>query len=260
MAHALRFYGDESGSHGKGTFVIAGYLATEYNWEQFNLDWNAALAETPGIPFFHRERNYRGKTPFDGWTEQAREDKLKRMIRVFERFGGNIVELSSTVAWDEYRAVMDGPLAEIISNPYYLCQLGVISLAVDWVRRKSVEESGISFVFDYQFQHQAEAVRQFTDIVKQLPPEFAKYLSGICFMDDQKTAGLQAADLIAWQVRRDYARLPEDRGQTRPELELLRKGIYKEAAQSRKWNASGIAQLVANFDVIPENPKPPVIE
>jgi hypothetical protein len=245
MTHAMTFYGDESGSHGKGTFVIAGYLATAHNWERFKADWNTALSEEPRITHFHRGHNYHGDGVFEGWDEPTRQAKLNRMIRVFERFGAHIVELSSTIEWNEYRAVVHGPLAKELSNPYYFCLHGVMSLAVDWVR-KTGEDADISFVFDYQFEHQAEAVRQYTHI-KQRFPQIGKHMSGICFMDDEKVAGLQAADLIAWQIRRDYVKPPEDDDEIRPELELLR-ATYKHDALSNKSNALGIARLITKIE------------
>jgi hypothetical protein len=72
-------------------------------------------------------------------------------------------------------------------------------------------------------------------------------MAGICFMDDEKIVGLQAADLIAWQIRRDIVRPPEDGGNVRPELELLR-GTYKRDSLSHKWNHAGFAQLVAKIE------------
>jgi hypothetical protein len=168
MGHALRFYGDESGSHGKGTYVIAGYMATAYNWEKFRVDWEAALAESPSIPYFHRGPNHHGDKPFDGWDGKAREAKLYRMIQVFEKFSKRIVELSSTITWSDYEAVKAAPLGKALSNPYYCCLHGVISLALQWVREKG-EDAGIDFIFDYQFQHQAEAVKQFHTDPRRCP-------------------------------------------------------------------------------------------
>src|ERR1035438_6307206 len=121
MGHAMRFYGDESGSHGKGTYVIAGYLATAYNWEQFKIDWEAALAESPSVEYFHRGPNYHGDNPFGGWDDSARSAKLYRMIRVFERFTGRIQELSSTIEWSDHPAVKSGPLGTALYDPYFCC-------------------------------------------------------------------------------------------------------------------------------------------
>jgi hypothetical protein len=244
MGHALRFYGDESGSHGKGTYVIAGYMATAYNWEQFKVDWEAALAESPSIPYFHRGPNHHGDKPFDGWDEQTREAKLYRMIRVFEKFPGRIVELSSTIAWGDYEAVKTAPLGEVLSNPYYCCLHGVVSLALQWVKDKG-EGADIDFIFDYQFQHQAEAVKQFTHIRQRFSdvPEVSTRMSGICFMDDERVAGLQAADLIAWQLRRDLVKPKEDGGKSRPELEKLRAACGM-GVSTKLWNPVGFAQFI----------------
>lgn len=35
------FYGDESGSHGKGNYVISGYVAHKDTWSEFASMWCA---------------------------------------------------------------------------------------------------------------------------------------------------------------------------------------------------------------------------
>src|SRR5260370_27137948 len=42
------FYGDESGTHGEGDYVISGYLSHKTTWDFFGKCWNEALqAPTP---------------------------------------------------------------------------------------------------------------------------------------------------------------------------------------------------------------------
>ncbi len=60
MMKPLRFYGDESGAHGKGTYLIAGYLATSENWEHFKALWTEKLAGPRHVDYFKRGANYHG--------------------------------------------------------------------------------------------------------------------------------------------------------------------------------------------------------
>jgi hypothetical protein len=101
-------------------------------------------------------------------------------------------------------------------------------------------------VFDQQTAQEAEAYKQYEGTYSQFP-ELAEFMAGCDFRDDKKTPGLQAADLVAWQIRRDIVRPPEDNGMMRPEFEELRK-LYKQPAQARVWRASGLAQFVANME------------
>jgi hypothetical protein len=224
-------------------------MATVENCAAFKKDWTIALHEPPYIEYFKRGENYHGDGQFEGWAEPARIAKLHRMIAVFERYGEALIELSSSISWETYNAVIaDTVVEQVFPNPYFFCFNGLISLAVEHVRRFTAEgiPSTIEFVFDQQTAQEAEAYKQYEGTYSQFP-ELAEFMAGCDFRDDKKTPGLQAADLVAWQIRRDIVRPPEDNGMMRPEFEELRK-LYKQPAQARVWRASGLAQFVANME------------
>ncbi len=49
------FYGDESGSHGDGPFVMSGYLATDHTWGQLENQWHEVIQDSTigGRPIGH---------------------------------------------------------------------------------------------------------------------------------------------------------------------------------------------------------------
>jgi hypothetical protein len=250
MIQRVRFYADETGTHGGSVCGVAGYLATAENWEHFRQEWEDALHAPKAVDYFKRGANYHGDPPFDGWTEHEREKKLYRMVSVFARYRAAIYELSSTIGWGEYNSVVVGALKEEYPHPYFFCFHGVVSLAVDVMREAAIKNPGvepiIDFVFDQQREFAKEAHGQYVTIYHKYP-ELAKYMGGCVFKDDKRTAGLQAADLIAWQLHRDLVRPPEDEGRQRPELCMLR-NMYDYCPKWRRWNPSGLAQFVASHD------------
>jgi hypothetical protein len=245
MMRPLRFYGDESGAQGKGTYVIAGYLATAENWWHFKTDWLGKLAEPRQVQYFKRGPNYHGDVPFEGWPKAEREAKLSSMISVFERFGEALVEISSTMSWDTYRTVIVDGIEEIFPNPYYFCFHGVVSVVIDWIRQHKAAnptvETGAEFVFDQQDEHRVGVLRHYSSVYEQFP-ELAPMMLGCDFRDDKVTPGLQAADLIAWQIHRDVVRPPEDNDKERPELTALR-SLFKHDGKQVRWNASRLASI-----------------
>lgn len=225
MMKPLRFYGDESGAHGKGTYLIAGYLATSENWEHFKALWTEKLAGPRHVDYFKRGANYHGDKPFDGWSESEREAKLDAMVSVFDGFGGAIVEISSVISWDDYKVAMTGGIAAVFPNPYYFCLHGVVSSVIRWIQKAQIDnpgiETGAEFVFDQQDGHEAGALHHYATVYKQFP-ELQPMMLGCNFRDDKVTPGLQAADLIAWQIHRDIIKPPQDGDVSRPELRRLR--------------------------------------
>jgi hypothetical protein len=249
MMRPLRFYGDESGAHGKGTYLIAGYLATSENWDHFKALWKRKLAEPRCVDYFKRGANYHGDKPFDGWSETERQAKLDTMISVFDNFGGAIVEISSTISWDDYKAVVVGEMATVFPNPYYFCFHGVVSSVVRWIQRAQSEnpgvEAGAEFVFDQQDEHEAKSLYHYATVYNQFP-SLQPMMLGCDFRDDKVTPGLQAADLIAWQIQRDIVRPSQDGDVPRPELLRLR-SIYQHDGTCAKWNKDKLADFIGRL-------------
>lgn len=242
MAHALRFFGDDSGSHGSGVFVLAGYLATEHNWQAISQAWKAALDEEPRVDYFHMGSNYHGDPPFDGWDEGKRTTKRQRMLDVVKQFNTSLVEISSTITWDDYNS-LDSRFREAFPNPYFFCFHGVVSLVKDWlIKEKPIDgQLHVSYTFDIGSALESRIQDHFFG-VRTRYPQFEQYVGGLCFEDDRYLPGLQMADVIAWLLRRDIVKPRQDEGAVRPELLFLR-NAYAHDAHTRRWRRDGLHEF-----------------
>ena len=64
--NTLTGYFDESGTHtGSRAVAVAGYVSTVEQWERFEVEWQAALAEF-GVPYFHMADFVDHKKQFKG--------------------------------------------------------------------------------------------------------------------------------------------------------------------------------------------------
>src|SRR5438552_13332254 len=106
------FYGDESGSHGKGDYIVSGYLAHKDTWEFFTANWNRFLdAEFPEkIKYLkmseweHRiaEKGHVGQfLGMDDWAASLRLDSLTELLCIALKSGG-IAEYTVSISWDLY--------------------------------------------------------------------------------------------------------------------------------------------------------------
>jgi len=246
MAHAVRYFGDDSGSHRQGALVISGYLATEENWARFSRDWISALHQTPEVEFFHMGPNYHGdKRPFKGWTDDDRLLKRSQMLSVLEAYGEGIVELSSSLLWEDYESSITQAVREVFPDPYFFCFHGVVTLVKEWLE-KTNEEVHVSYTFDREAAKETRLFDQFFLTERQYPA-LKPFLGGLCFEDDEYLPGLQAADIIAWLFRRDIVKPIEDAGQMRPELVQLRKS-YKHVAMTKRCRKEGIAAFCSRME------------
>jgi hypothetical protein len=83
------FYGDESGSHGKGDYVISGYIAHKDTWTEFAKMWNAAChSATPRRIEYLKMSQWQHRDPlkhsgqFLGWSDDDAEEKIHRVLSV----------------------------------------------------------------------------------------------------------------------------------------------------------------------------------
>src|SRR5689334_1837461 len=150
----LAFYGDGSGEHRKGTFVVAGYLANTTDWFQIESDWCCALKQPPTIQYFKARECIRHQGDFSGefkgWTEQAVEEKRRLLAEVIRRHNHRLVALSSTLRWDEYHSVIgDDAVKQVFYSPYLFCFYGVINSATEHANTHFPDHPGrIAFVLD----------------------------------------------------------------------------------------------------------------
>ena len=108
--------------------------------------------------------------------------------------------------WDDYNALARQGFDKIAQNPYLACFKGTIALAIEEMKalgnQHPSEETTIDFFFDDSEAMKPIADRTYDQVYEQFP-ELRKFLAKKCrFDDDKEIPGLQAADLIAWHVRK----------------------------------------------------------
>lgn len=239
------FYGDESGTHGEGDYVISGYLSHKSTWDFFSKVWREALhAPTPRRIEYMKMSEWEHRDPakghsgqFLGWTNADADIKLSHMISVLQVFlkNGSIAEFTSSISWDLYRRYVDGYCLEVFDNPYYFNLRQVTLQAVQIIKKKDPAFSGkIHYVFDQGNSAEKNAPKHFGYTKLYAEPEIAACMGPISFVDDKDEPGLQAADLIAWHTRRHLTGIdPVDDVRER-DFEVLRDfplSYCREAAQ-----------------------------
>lgn len=206
------FYGDESGSHGDGPFVLSGYLADDGVWDRFEQGWHNALQADPKIEYFHMRECIKLEGQFEGFSRYTADRKMNALLDELLPFlrRGEITEYTAILDWDMYRNAVSGVAKKKYWNPYLF-----LIMAIQTEVTKRIVDAGepVYFFFDDQIDKlEHDAARQFARAKEALPPELGRLLHGQTFRSDKYCYQLQVADFIAWQRRRKELNLPEDRG------------------------------------------------
>jgi hypothetical protein len=142
---------------------------------------------------------------FKTFTPPQREDKLLGLVRVINQY----VEwdCTSTLDHSAYRQILEPILPRRFRDPYLWAFHGVLTAISTYSRIG--QRHTINFVFDKKKKHFAQAMRLF-DQVRNLPPfsQTADCISSIKEGNDETDLPLQAADMMAGQVRLFFASAP----------------------------------------------------
>ena len=226
----LSFYGDESGSHGRGTIVLSGYLGRDDEWEKFETEWHRVLSDKSiggrSIDYLHMRECYKLEGVFEGFTRSAADKKLNALVDVLVDFlrTRRLVEFTMMLDWDIYNTAIAGPVKDIFPNPYLLALHGIVSQVTAFLNKSAHPTAPVWFWMDDQTRSiEANYAQQFCITKKILEPEHSRWLDAVGFKSDKSCYELQAADLIAWQSHRRELRHPEDDPNGRREWRRLNK-------------------------------------
>ncbi len=191
---------DESGSAEDGKdLVLAGYCQRASVWTAFSDEWQAVLDAAPIIPHFHMHEAESKKGVFLGWDQDAIRRKVSDLADVIVKHELWSVECRISVA--AFNRILKPVAPFDLQNPYFYLFSGVIE-ALAQLHIQDGVESPVDVVMD---QHEASpyVIGLYPVLKMYMAPERAAMLGDSpIFRDDQKVLPLQAADLLAWHIRR----------------------------------------------------------
>lgn len=209
---------DDSGGKQEGAFIYAGYIAPQPYWEHFNRAWDDALA-VYHLPFLHTSE-FIQTIPIIGDGPRTDDDAyliLKPFIDVIQHHlvqgeGYAVIGVTTSDAWcsltKEERKVVRQPALDSFESAV---GLACLSLAPSLSRANplaiQVDEGG-------DIAAMAGAYAKLKRV-----PEYSESLGGICFIDDTKLRSIQAADMLAHLVLRQWRK---NKLSQPPEPRLLR--------------------------------------
>lgn len=204
---ALTAYVDDSGSDpSEPLYVLAGVCLPEGWWNRLSEDWIGILHRSPHVEYFKAsevwERDPERQTPFVLLSDDERKRKVNALVDALT--SECPAAFSYQIEWpvfQEFKASCNPPVGK--DDPYFYLYYGCISLMAKWGVREA-NETPINFIFD-KHGPIGEAVRKWYPEFKAKCAEPIRSRLGKDprFEDEKKEIPLQAADLLAWYVRRN---------------------------------------------------------
>jgi hypothetical protein len=212
----LKAFVDDSGSGGDSPwYVLAGYVGAGEAWDAFESPWRAVLDEPARLEYFKASEaeSLRSDGQWSGVSKDERNARLGSFIGVIGEFATRAFHVR--LKQIDYNEVIRPYIPEKWDNAYFFLFIGFLAAATS-VEKYAGDGQPIEFVFDYADKKriQKPSLQLFDQCMNY--PQFDGRVHNIRYEDEKKFLPLQAADLLAWQIRRRFS----VKGDIRPQFEM----------------------------------------
>jgi hypothetical protein len=205
MVMLQAFVDDSASDTGDRRLFLAGYVNGAEQWAAFSDEWEKELKRHPAIDYFKmseaESRGARGQ--FAGWSIKDRDEKVIRLARIIHTYQPCAVYCS--VSRKEFDEILAPAAPYPLKNPYGACFWGVMQTTARYHRSLDIENfPPVDFIFDEQGGLGTQAAMWYR-WEKELDPSIGALLGGPpIFRNDKQLVALQAADMLAWHLRREH--------------------------------------------------------
>lgn len=197
----MQAYIDDSASDlGAKRLFLAGYASTAERWVEFSDKWAEALSASPSIEHMHMVDAAGFSGQFKGWDAESRDKKVIDLSKIAAAHSiySFQTSISRRLVANKWKKKAPYPF----HDPYMAVYINVICHAIN-VKNRMALPGKIDFIFDEKkgFEKNALAVHE---MFRERKPEFFRHLGGTpIFRSDLDVLPIQAADMLAWHVRRE---------------------------------------------------------
>jgi hypothetical protein len=199
---AMIGYFDESGTHGAESPVVtvAGFLATLEQWDAYERDLSALMAEY-GVKKFHAKDFRQTKGDFKGWRSAKKAKFNARFLQLADKHlsCGISAVLSSDAYHQIYRAG-DFVRTARPDTQYGLCVRTVLWKSLLFMKNRKVDWP-LGVVLESGNGHEGDAIRVFNEVKGSLLSEYNGLFRSVTF-DTKSAAPLAIADSLAYAIFR----------------------------------------------------------
>ena len=260
MKVQVRAYFDESGSEElPGYFGVAGFVGSDYQWSVFDRLWEEAL-EITGAPYLHMREFAHSVDAFTDWKEDKTRRKQLMAGVVAAVLQSELTPVGSAIRVSDFDALTEEQRIRV-QSPYFYCLQEVLwGFALATLDEDSEVE--VHVTGDRHRQHEEKA-RKLHRALRRTGGLCANLSEKLNFADMQQTLGLQAADLLAYEMvkelknqdvrHEDRMRWPLDRILAEPESPRIKMLKYNtaemlQAQVAGQWDRRKRDVLQKNLD------------
>jgi len=192
--HIFTAYNDESGHPNQEAVVVAGFVASDAQWVEFERNWRDTLYLF-GVNRFHAKEYFHSVGEFAKWANHRSNPETAETRQRFLRQLIAHIKLrcrlcySHAVRMDSYRKV-DRVYFLRAMRPYELCGRTAVKSVDAWADRNLIPKNQVTYVFEDGAKHKGFLEKR---ILRDKKLE-------LIFKTAEEAVPLQAADLLAYET------------------------------------------------------------
>jgi hypothetical protein len=236
-------YLDESGTSHDTDFVsMAGLVAAQEAWETFEYQWREAL-ERFEIPYFHMKEYAPSVGCCAKWKgdEEKRREVLSTLIRIID--DAYAMPFGAVVSMADYRRLSQEERDSLL-DPYYICLQDCAMFATMMANGLPPDER-VAIIFSQNKQFESRSGELWRLMKEKF--DFGFRLSTYAFSDMKDVVQLQAADIVAYEMRGYFDRLLKRPQDTEPRWGMQRLVDISVKVRGEVWmnyyNANELQRL-----------------
>jgi hypothetical protein len=246
-------YFDESGTDARSKVVgVAGIISDVARWEAFSAEWEEAIREfglkdNPG--YFHMtDFESPHAAPYKDWPKHLKRERLNKLLDIILKY--QLSSVGCLIPKDLFESIIEPYAKAVCGGPYGLAAMDCFHLLQPTLIRV---DGWMEYVFEDGVSGGKGELLTLYDPLKaygKLNMSNLRMLS-LVFRDKRKYVPLQAADMLVYELVKEFPRHMgwEKRLQPRYPLKRLREDLtqwhYLDVEQLRYWN-----QALLNLPVI----------
>ena len=223
----LQVYFDDSGKVDQSPVqVLAGYLASAESWANFSVVWQSILDDYK-IEYFRMSQAWRMARMYRHLSSIQRDEMIIRLIRCIhdhvERAFAVSVPFDAHAHWMGSNEFPDNQSLRAYTGAFWFAMCSVYKYGYDQRFDQPIE-----VIFDEQGGESMPKILASVDQFREVSAvHFPNYrIPFPQFKEDKDTLPLQAADLVAWLVRRDAYNMQKADRMSLPETILLNDAYF----------------------------------
>lgn len=191
-------YFDESG-HSSGTefFALAAFVSDDLEWAQFDKQWRRALDQN-GAPYLHMREFAHFRGPFTGWTEKQRRFLLGQCVAAINSV--HAIAVGAAMSVEDFKT-LDHEGQSRLQDPFFFCFQEVIR-GVALNATFEPEDYQADMIFSQQDEFRPKAMKLWNAMLQD--SDVRTRMGSLVFRNMRDVPALQAADLLAYELRHFY--------------------------------------------------------